>query len=235
MLGELLPDGLGWAERFDDVVPGDLFDVEAAVISGAVPSRRREFATGRWCARQALARLGHPPVPIPRGDHGAPGWPPGVVGAITHCAGYRAAVAGHSPAVLTIGVDAEPAEPLPAGVLAEVSLPAERAHLDALTRDDPRVCWDRLLFSAKESVYKAWFPLANRWLDFDQARIEIRPAGEHTGTFAARLLVDGPVVAGHGPVPGFTGRWLARHGLVVTAIVQRTAPHGADGQTASRG
>jgi 4'-phosphopantetheinyl transferase EntD len=219
MLGDLLPDrpvGVGWAERFDDVEPGDLFGVEAAVIARAVPSRRREFTTGRWCARQALARLGHPAVPIPRGERGAPGWPPGVVGAITHCAGYRAAVAGDAGAVLTIGVDAEPAEPLPAGVLAHVSRPEERAHVADLARDEPAVCWDRLLFSAKESVYKAWFPLAGRWLDFDQARIDIRPGGERAGTFTARLLVDGPV-------PGFTGRWLVRDGLVVTAIVQRHA------------
>jgi 4'-phosphopantetheinyl transferase EntD len=227
VLGDLLPGGLGWAERFDDVEPGDLFGEEATVIAGAVPSRQREFATGRWCARQALARLGHPPVPIPRGDRGAPGWPPGVVGAITHCAGYRAAVAADSDVVLTVGVDAEPDAPLPAGVLDAISLPAERTHLAALAADDPAVCWDRLLFSAKESVYKAWFPLAKRWLDFDQARIDIQPAGDHSGTFAARLLIDGPVVAGHGQLSGFTGRWLARRGLVVTAIVLMRDPQRA--------
>jgi 4'-phosphopantetheinyl transferase EntD len=76
------------------------------------------------------------------------------------------------------------------------------------------VCWDRLLFSAKESVYKAWFPLAGRWLGFADAVITLTPAA---GIFSARLLVNGPVVAGRA-VTGFTGRWLVRRGLIVTAV-----------------
>ena len=69
----------------------------------------------------------------------------------------------------------------------------------------PGTCWDRLLFSAKESVYKAWFPLTRRWLGFEEADITIDPAD---GTFTARLLVPAPV-AGGSPLTGFTGRWLA--------------------------
>ena len=76
-------------------------------------------------------------------------------------------------------------------------------------------CWDRLLFSAKESVYKAWFPLTARWLGFPDASISISPAD---GTFAARLLVSWPPAAGLS-LPGFTGRWLARDGLIVTAVI----------------
>jgi 4'-phosphopantetheinyl transferase EntD len=76
------------------------------------------------------------------------------------------------------------------------------------------VHWDRLLFSAKESVYKAWFPLTRRWLNFTEAAVTPHP----DGTFTARLLVPGPVVDGH-PVDGFDGRWLTRDGLVLTAIV----------------
>src|SRR5262249_33599292 len=61
--------------------------------------------------------------------------------------------------------------------------------------------WDRLLFSAKESVYKAWFPLARRWLGFEEADVTLDPAGR----FTARLLVPGPV-------SGFTGRWTVHNG-----------------------
>ena len=186
MIGELLPPEVASVERFDDEVPGDLYPAEAAVITAAVDKRRREFTTGRWCARQALARLGVAPAPILPGDRGAPGWPPGVVGAITHCAGYRAAAAARRGAVIAVGIDAEPDEPLPDGVLDVVSLPEERARLAA---GIPAVHGDRLLFAAKESVYKAWFPLTGRWLGFEDARIDLRP----DGTFEAHLLVDGPV------------------------------------------
>ena len=91
MIGELLPPGVAWAERFDDDVAEELFPEEEAAIARAVPTRRREFATGRWCARRALHDLGLPPAPIIPGERGAPGWPPGVVGTITHCPGYRGA------------------------------------------------------------------------------------------------------------------------------------------------
>jgi 4'-phosphopantetheinyl transferase EntD len=81
------------------------------------------------------------------------------------------------------------------------------------------VCWDRLLFCAKEAVFKAWFPLAGSWLDFADASIEFDPA---TATFAARLLVE--VQATDGWSGRFTGRWLVRDGLVITAIAAAATP-----------
>src|SRR4051794_18225806 len=93
-----------------------------------------------------------------RGD--PPLWPEGGVGSITHCAGYHAAGAASTGRFRSPGVDCELDEPLPDGVLDEVSLPAERAELGR--GGLPHL--DRLLFSAKECVYKAWFPVARRWL-----------------------------------------------------------------------
>ncbi|MFI5897931.1 4'-phosphopantetheinyl transferase [Actinoplanes sp. NPDC051513] len=203
MIGALLPPGVAWAERFADDVPEALFPQEQQAIAQAVPKRRREFATGRWCARRALHRLGLPSVPILPGERGAPGWPPGVVGSITHCPGYRGAVVARAGAFLTVGVDAEVDEPLPDGVLEAVSLPAERSQLD---RPGPP-SWDRLLFSAKESIYKAWFPVARRWLDFTEAQVTLHD----DGTFTADVLVDGPLRA-------VGGRWLSSGGLLLTAV-----------------
>jgi 4'-phosphopantetheinyl transferase EntD len=215
MIEELLRPPVVAVEAFADPPDGALFPEEEAVIARAVDKRRREFTTARWCARRALARIDVPPAPILPGLRGAPGWPAGVVGSMTHCAGYRAAAVARAGDAVTIGVDAEPNEPLPEGVLASVSDPQERAALATLARTAPDVHWDRLLFSAKESVYKAWFPLARKWLGFEEAVVTIEPV---VGTFAARLLVPGPVVAGE-RLSGFTGRWLVRNGLVVTAIV----------------
>lgn len=75
--------------------------------------RQREFATARSCARTALARLGVPPVPVLASPRGAPRWPAGVVGSITHCDGYRAAAVAYTRDVVSLGIDAEPDEPLP--------------------------------------------------------------------------------------------------------------------------
>ncbi len=211
MIEEILPAAVACAEAFADQPDVMLFPEEEALLARAAEKRRREFATARGCARRALSALGAEPAPILRGERGAPGWPPGFVGSITHCAGYRAAAVARARDVLTIGLDAEPDEDLPGGVLTMVSLPDERARLHDLAAAAPGTCWDRLLFSAKESVYKAWFPLARRWLGFEDADITINAAER---TFEARLLVAAPVAC-------FTGRWLADNGLIMTAITVR--------------
>ena len=225
MLEQILPPRVAVAESFGDLPDEKLLPEEEAVIARAAPRRRREFAAGRACARAALAQLGEPPVPILRGPRNEPQWPPGIAGSITHCAGYRAAAAARTAVVVTLGLDAEPNEALPAGVLDLVSLPQERAQLAALAAARPDsaarpdaarpedVCWDRLLFCAKESVYKAWFPLTQEWLGFDDAEITI-DAG---GAFTARLLVPGPLVNG-ASLTSLHGRWLAVRGLLVAVI-----------------
>jgi enterobactin synthetase component D / holo-[acyl-carrier protein] synthase len=214
VIEKILPAGVACAEAFEDPPDVVLFPEEEALLARAVDKRRREFATARGCARTALAALGVPLAPLLPGERGAPRWPPGIVGSITHCAGYRAAAVARARDVLTIGLDAEPDEVLPDGVLEVVSLPAERARLRDLAAAAPGTSWDRLFFSAKESVYKAWFPLTRRWLGFGDADITV-DAGD--GTFEARLLVAAPAVGGS-PLVGFAGRWLARDGLLVTAI-----------------
>jgi 4'-phosphopantetheinyl transferase EntD len=213
VIEEILLPAVAAAEAFEDPPEAVLFPEEQAVIGRAVDRRRREFATARACARAALARLGQPPVAIRPGERGAPSWPAGIVGSITHCAGYRAAAVGRAAEILTVGLDAEPDQPLPDGVLGVIALAAERDSLRDLAQSAPGPNWDRMLFCAKESVYKAWFPLTGRWLGFEQACITLDPAG----TFTARLLVPGPEVDGRA-LTAFDGRWLARDGLIVTAI-----------------
>jgi enterobactin synthetase component D / holo-[acyl-carrier protein] synthase len=213
VIEEILPAAATAVEAFADPPDVTLFAEEEAVVRRAVDKRRREFTTVRDCARRALAELGYPPAPILPGPRGAPGWPAGVVGSLTHCPGYRAAAVARERDVRSLGIDAEPHEELPEGVLPAIALDAERAMLDRLRADRPATCWDRLLFSAKESVYKAWFPLTGRWLDFAEARIEL----DGSGSFTARLLVPGPVVDGR-QLAGFDGRWLVRNGLIATAV-----------------
>ncbi len=213
MIEHILPSNVVVAESRTDPAAAVLFPEEEALVANSVEKRRREFTTVRHCARQALGQLGLAPAPILSGARGAPTWPTGVVGSMTHCDGYRAAALARAAEVTTLGVDAEPHAPLPDGVLDAIALPAERARTAALTAAHPAICWDRLLFSAKESVYKAWFPLTGRWLDFAEADIVVDP----TGTFTARLLVPGPVIGG-ARVTAFPGRFLVDHGLILTAV-----------------
>jgi 4'-phosphopantetheinyl transferase EntD len=220
LIEEILPPPAACAEEFGD--PGDaaLHPEEEVYVARAVDKRRREFTTARACARRAMAALGVPPAPIPRGERGAPVWPPGVVGSITHCDGYRASAVAFTRQIRSVGLDAEPHDELPEGVLEAISSLAERRHVEYLRSECPEVFWDRLLFSAKESVYKAWFPLTGRWLGFEEAVVVPDP---DAATFTARLCVPGPVVDGR-RLTEFSGRWLVRRGLILTAIAVPAAP-----------
>ncbi|MEU2250846.1 4'-phosphopantetheinyl transferase superfamily protein [Streptomyces sp. NPDC019224] len=212
MIGALLPVGAVGVEVYGDPAGARLHPAEEAAMARAVASRRREFTSVRHCARLALSQLGVAYSPLVPGHLGAPRWPDGVAGSMTHCAGYRAAAVARTGALASVGIDAEPDRPLKPGMLEAVALPAERARLAELASGRPEVAWDRLLFSAKEAVYKAWFPLTGRLLDFPEAEIRI-DAG---GTFRAVLLVPGPVVGGRA-VRVLHGRWTAGRGLLVTA------------------
>ncbi|SCL26362.1 4'-phosphopantetheinyl transferase EntD (siderophore biosynthesis) [Micromonospora pallida] len=213
MIERILPPAVAVVESFTDPADLKLHPDEEPLVANAVEKRRREFTTVRDCARRAMARLDLPPVPVLSGARGAPIWPAGVVGSMTHCDGYRGAALARAADVASVGIDAEPHASLPDGVLDAIALPAEQIRTAALRATESTVCWDRLLFSAKEAVYKAWFPLTGRWLDFSEADIVVDPGG----TFAARLLVSGPVLDGR-EVTTFPGRFLVDDGLILTAI-----------------
>ncbi|GAA1254859.1 4'-phosphopantetheinyl transferase superfamily protein [Sphaerisporangium rubeum] len=210
MIRELLPPWVVAVETGEDPADAWLYPQEAAVVRGAVDARRREFTTVRHCARAALRELGVERRPLLPGPRGAPLWPPGVVGSMTHCAGLRAAAVSLRRHAASIGIDAEPGEPVPPGILRAIASPREQRHVDDLLERIPGVRWDRLLFSAKEAVYKAWFPLTGRRLDFPDASVEFDPG---TGTFLARTAVTG------GREPRyFSGRWGAGSGLLATVV-----------------
>jgi 4'-phosphopantetheinyl transferase EntD len=157
--------------------------------------------------------LGLPVTSIGRGAAREPIWPRGIVGSLTHCDGYRAAAVAHDRDFITVGIDAEPANPLPDGVHARVASKAEAARAQDLARVRT-LPWDTLLFSAKEATYKAWFPITNRWLDFGDVDVRFRLENE---TFAARLLVECPLVDGR-RLEQLDGSWTMEGGFVGTAI-----------------
>lgn len=217
-----LPPEVVLREAFDDTINAPLLPGEDELVAAAVPQRRREFATTRRCARSALCALGHPPTAILAGARREPLWPPGAVGSLTHCAGYRAAAAARRDTVCALGIDAEPAGPLPDGVLEVVSRPEERAQVRRLSRAHSDVPWGLLLFSAKESTYKALYPVTGRALGFGDATVAF---GDATGSLSVTVLVSlGP---DHDCLSRLAGRWSTARGLVLTSVVVR-APAGAN-------
>ncbi|MFD9885560.1 4'-phosphopantetheinyl transferase [Streptomyces alboflavus] len=221
LLARIVPADVVCCESFGDPDGVVLHPDEQALIARSVPSRRGEFTTGRHCAHRALAALGQPAESILPDAKGCPEWPGGVVGSITHCDGYRGAAVARTARVRSVGIDATPGEPLPDGVLEAVALPEERRRVGELLARWPAVRWDRALFSAKESIYKTWYPLLRAPLGFEEADVVFqRSQAPDSGTFTARIL---PPVRERGFPQELTGRWLARDGLVLTAITLRPA------------
>lgn len=212
LLSTIAPPDVAVAETRQDLSEA-LHPAEEDYIARAVDKRRAEFTTVRHCAGQALSVLGRErPVQVP-GPRGEPTWPSGVVGSMTHCRGYRAAAVALETAFDAIGIDAEPNEPLPGGILNTIASDVEQEHLRAAAapgRGDDPVALDRLLFSAKESVYKAWYPKELSWLGFHDVIVTI----EGDGRFTAEVTVTGP-----GGGRRLEGRWRAAGGTLVTAVV----------------
>lgn len=205
----LLPDVVRVVESDgkDPLIP--IRDEEAKFVEHAVAQRRRDFGAGRAAAHGALAALGVPPGPVGVGSHREPLWPPDTVGSITHCDGYVAAAVARRRDVRSIGIDAEPACALPAEVVDLVAVADELARLDRCG-----AVGGRLLFSAKESIYKAWFPLTGRWLGFEDCEVTFTPQDSRSGSFIG--IVDPSVAAG--TIGQFAGRYSVGQGHVLTAV-----------------
>jgi 4'-phosphopantetheinyl transferase EntD len=193
--------------------PDGLLPEEAAQLQWAVARRRREFAAGRACARRALAQLGLEVAPLLIGPDRAPLWPQGTVGSITHCEGYCAAAAARSDDLRSLGIDAELNRPLSDGVARQVLTREELARTRGARAQDG-IEWPALCFSAKESLYKAWHPLARRWLGYLDAEIVFDPRPR---SFEVRLLAPTPDGL-RAAFSGSRGRFAATPEHLFTAI-----------------
>lgn len=222
-----MPPGTYAEECFGDLVPDLVLPDELEAVRTATAARRREFHTVRALARRALAGL-TPEAPMRYGVHsllpdarGAPVWPAGIVGSMTHSRDYRAAVVAKSSTYAAIGLDAESNRTLPPEVCEVVCRPEERSMIDALSRQEPSLAWSCVVFSAKESIYKAWYPLTGAWLDFDEVSVQVEHGSQ---TFRARL----PAHVGAGGVSTseeMTGRWLATADLILTTAYLSSSGH----------
>lgn len=203
----LLPASVVVATAEHDL-DGNLADDERDAVAMALPERRAEFVTGRVLARQALAVLGIQWASIPVARSGAPVWPAGLVGTITHSVGLRACAVARRGEHAGVGIDVTPARPLPQGVLARVadlsSVPVATG-LEALGRcgvESP----DSVLFAAAEAVAKARTSAHGGWYGVDGAAVALRP----DGTFA--------VSARRGPTFAGTGRWAVDGGMAFAGV-----------------
>lgn len=155
--------------------------------------------------------MGMSSAPIPKGPLGAPVWPVGVVGSMSHCDGYRVAAVARASEFATLGLDVEPNLPLPAGVLEMIG-----GHTVVVPgpwdRADREPAWDRLAFCSKEAALKAWCQLSG--VSVPLADIAVLLAAD--GMFTAQVTA-GHMNFGGRRLPALTGRWAVHDGFVGAA------------------
>lgn len=144
-----------------------LMPEEAVAFASSVVSVRRASGAARIVARELLARFGHAGCAIPKGAAGAPIWPSGVVGSLAHDSYLALAAVGLTRNFGALGIDIEPAEALPAELLDLVATPQERTNMDG------GPYYGRLLFTAKEAVYKAVYPLDRTFLEHQDVEVDL--------------------------------------------------------------
>jgi 4'-phosphopantetheinyl transferase EntD len=165
-----------------------MYPEEAAHVERAVERRRREFAIGRQCARRALARLGITGLPLLAGPDGAPLWPAGLVGSITHThagpAGFCGVAVAARQEVAALGIDAEGADSLSPELWEFVLTDAEKRQLGGKPKPGHLA---KLAFVAKEATLKAVLPFAGQPLDFRDIQVDLAPAEDG---FSAEVLAS---------------------------------------------
>jgi len=151
------------------ISPGDeegLREEEALAFAKSVTKVRCASGAARIVARTLLAEYGLPNAAVPKSNSGAPIWPQGVVGSLAHDSRVAIAAVGRRRDFIAIGVDVEPAEELPFDLIDLVATPRERAIIGGVRFGG------RLLFVAKEAVYKAVYSLDQTFLEPHDVEID---------------------------------------------------------------
>ncbi|WP_245472886.1 4'-phosphopantetheinyl transferase superfamily protein [Mesorhizobium sp. M7A.F.Ca.MR.148.00.0.0] len=193
-----LPEEIALAEAIAAIAPsgvrigcrvirdGDeahLLPGEAHSIPARRPVMRRASGAARWIAHGLLAELGAGDLAILRTPTGAPVWPDGITGSLAHDDDMAVAAVAPIGDIASLGIDVEPAQPLPDDILALVTTPADRT--DAADRH----LAGRILFAAKEAVYKAVYPLDREVLGYEDITVDLNAGRATTKTGRKARLV----------------------------------------------
>ena len=175
---------------------------EMLYVASAVAKRQREFMLGRACARAALGPVGHGDAVLGRRPDGAPLWPGGIVGTISHTDGHAVALVAPDRRFRGLGVDVERRGRVTPDLYRHIFEPEEKARLKAMPPPG-RDVMAALLFSAKEAGCKIWLAVHGGSQPFTGIRITMTgtdfiaqfPARGYRPLQGRAVLGDGLVLA----------------------------------------
>ncbi len=187
------------------------YEEEEAVLARAVDSRKQQYRAARSLFRRALGDLGLPMAPLLNDSERAPIWPPGVIGSLTHTAGW-CAVALSQGTLAALGIDVEGAGALAPELVTRIATERERRWLSSVPLRQQAAA-GKVLFSAKESLYKSQYPISRQFLGFHDVELDV---DLDANTFRCRFLVSVPTWNEH--IRRFHGRMARTPELVATLV-----------------
>ena len=149
-----------------------------------VPKKKAHFLGGRYCAHQALSMMKKKDlgvsensennhdhhISIKRNEQGAPIWPEGVIGSITHTENFIGAVVESSEKLRGVGIDTEKVLGPQSVVMVESLVATEEEKKKGLAFDPFE--YFTLIYSAKESIFKCLNPIIQKYIEFHDVTIE---------------------------------------------------------------
>lgn len=217
MLSSIIPEGVIWKIAEDWMWETPVCAQEEALIAKAVEKRKREFRAGRHCAHALLEEAGVHCDALLKGRQREPAWPHGWVGSISHTQGLCAVAIAPTERFLSIGLDVEQASPLGDDVSHLICSPGEQDQITRLQLTAGRIFASvplgKVIFSAKESIHKTYFPLNYHTLDFLDARVDL-----HNEDFKFTATVIKPEPNPKLRIQTLNGRFCVEGGFVATFI-----------------
>ncbi|MES9828173.1 MAG: 4'-phosphopantetheinyl transferase superfamily protein [Candidatus Thiodiazotropha sp.] len=167
-LSSLFPSNVVIVHATDEMWETAVRTEEEQLIQDSVVKRQRQFRAGRNAAHAALEQLNAPSGPLLRGEKRQPTWPLGFLGSISHCDDRCVVVCALEGEVVSLGIDVEPLQPLKPGIGRYIDTEEEKVFMQH-HGDLPQ----RLIFSAKESLYKCYYPLVGRFFGFQSVTLDV--------------------------------------------------------------
>lgn len=157
-------------------------------LRGAIKKRQVEFLAGRYCVRLCFESFGLASVPeITSHEDRSPAWPEGWVGSISHARSLATAVLARNTTLAGVGIDIEQIIEKPTPQLAQ-HICYDDAELEQVMDrlKLPRDLALTLIFSSKESLYKALYPRLKIFFGFHAAALRVLD----DGSLMVQLLND---------------------------------------------
>lgn len=165
------PSGIVSSFTMENIPFSSLFEKERSICKSYESQRLSDFLRGRYCAHRCLASF-QISSPVLKDDVGAPIWPEGFSGSISHTHGLAGAILSRKNTFLSVGLDIEKIGRIDTEIWPLLFTESEISLLHKLNSEKQQEV-STLMFSMKEAYYKMQYQLTKSGMEYDD--LEVNP------------------------------------------------------------